>query len=112
MEEYLKTPLPVVNETNIKNFISKYVIVHGKVASSKSNTLYLRVNHETNVDIMIKNFNKPPKLESMIKVIGKVYPDQSLEYADYYQLGDDFDLASVNEMIPLLHHPEVQHLFC
>jgi hypothetical protein len=42
--EILKEALPLVNETNIKNYINRYVIIHGIVNSVKNNTLYLSMN--------------------------------------------------------------------
>ena len=43
--DYWKSPLPLVNDTNIQNFIKQYVIIHGKVQSINNNTLSLLVNH-------------------------------------------------------------------
>ena len=54
MEDYLSSPLPMVNETNLKNFIQKYVIIHGKVNSVKNNNLYLSINPDQNTDISVK----------------------------------------------------------
>lgn len=44
MEEIMSTSTPMVNETNMRNYINKYVILHGKVNSIKNNTLFLTLN--------------------------------------------------------------------
>jgi hypothetical protein len=111
MDDYLSTPLPMVNESNMKNFIGRYVIIHGKVSSIKNNCLFLSINPDANTDIIVKNFNQNVKQGATIKVIGKVYHDCSLEYLDCYQLGDEFDLKLLNDMIPVMHHKEVSSMF-
>ena len=40
----MNTPTPMVNETNMRNYINKYVILHGRVSSIKNNTLFLSIN--------------------------------------------------------------------
>lgn len=111
MEDYTTNPLPMVNESNMKNFVGRYAILHGKVSSVKGNTLFLRIDADTNIDVMVKNFNKNVTQDSVLKIIGKIYPDQSIEYVDHILLSDEFDLKLLNEAIPILHHREVKNLF-
>ncbi len=111
MEEYLQTPLPMVNDSNLKSFVGKYVIVHGRVNSVKNNSLFLQINPDNNTDLIVKNFNQAVKQGGVIKIIGKVFPDLSLEFLQCYQMQDDFDLKLLNEMIPIINHPEVSIMF-
>jgi hypothetical protein len=37
-------PMPLVNETNIRNYVNRYVIVHGRVSSLKDRVLYINMN--------------------------------------------------------------------
>lgn len=109
--DYLSIPISMVNDSNLRNYIGKYVIVHGKVNSLKNNTLFLDLNPESKIEIIVKNFNQAVKLGSTLKVIGKVYQDLSLEFLDFIQLSDDFDLRLLNDMIPIIHHKEVESMF-
>lgn len=111
MEEYCHTSLPCVNEINLKNFVNKYVILHGKVNSVKNNNLYLSINPEQNTDISVKNFTQNVKVGSTLKIIGRVFPDLSIEYLTHIQLNDDFDLKLLNEVIPIINHKEVSMMF-
>jgi hypothetical protein len=111
MEEYLHTPLPMVNEINMKSFTGKYAIIHGKVGSIKNNTLFLKVNVDNNTDVIIKNVNKNIRPDSQVKVIGKILPDQLIEFLDYIQLPDEFDLKLLNEAIPIFQNKEVSNMF-
>ncbi len=111
MDDYLASPLPMVNENNLKSFTNRYVIIHGKVASVKNNSLFLTINPETNTDIIVKNFTQNIKVGTILKIVGKVYTDQSLEYLDSYVLTDDFDLKLLNEALPIVHHKEVSAMF-
>jgi hypothetical protein len=111
MNEYCNTPLPLVNESNMKNYINRYVIIHGKVNSVKNNSLFLSINQDTNTDIIVKNFNQNVRVGSNIKIIGKVFNDLSLDYLDMIPLTDDFDLKLLNEMIPIINHKEVSSMF-
>ena len=43
--DYTKSSLPVLNETNIKNFINRYVIIHGIVNNVRHKTIYLNSNN-------------------------------------------------------------------
>jgi hypothetical protein len=113
-------PIPVVNETNIRNYVNKYVIVHGKVLSLKDKTLYLNMNPNQRKiyfnlagknDISVKNFSKSIKNDSTVKVIGKLYQDLSLEYYDHFELSDGFDLGLVNSAIPIIYNKEVCSAF-
>jgi len=38
---YVGEALPMVNETNMKNYNGKLVIIHGKVSSFKNSILYI-----------------------------------------------------------------------
>jgi hypothetical protein len=111
MNDYFSSPLPLVNESIMRSYIGRYVIIHGKVNSVKSNSLFLSINPDTNTDIIVKNFNQNVRIGSVIKVIGKVYQDLSLDYLDMVPLGDDFDLKLLNEMIPILQHKDVAPMF-
>lgn len=111
MEDYLSLSLPMVNETNMKNFVGKYVIVHGKVNSVKNNSLFLSINPELNTDIIVKNFSQNPMIGSNIKIVGKVYHDLSLDFLASNPLKEDFDLKMLNELIPIQHHPEISSMF-
>jgi hypothetical protein len=105
-------PLPMVNDGNIKNFVNRWVILHGKVASLKNGNLFLSVNPEKNTDIIVKSFNDMSvKQGDTLKIIGKVYHDLSLELSSFYKLSEDFDLKLLNEMLPIIHHKEVQGMF-
>ena len=113
MDDYSVNPLPMINETNIRNFIGRYAILHGKVSSIRNNTLFLCLNPDSSVstDISVKNFNQVVKIGNNIKVIGKIYGDMSVEFLDFYNLSDEFDLKLVNDSIPILHNKEVSTFF-
>lgn len=111
MAEYQQNALPVVNETNMKSFIGRYVIIHGKVNSVKGTNLFLTINTELNSDIIIKNFDKNVRQNAMLKIVGKVFGDLSVEAIDTFMLADDFDLKLMNETIPIINHPEVSMMF-
>ena len=111
MNEYYSSPLPLVNESNMKSFVNRYVIIHGKVNSVKNNSLFLSINPDTNTDIIVKNFNQNVRVGSIIKIVGKVFQDLSIEYLDMIPLSDEFDLKLMNEMIPILGHREVAPMF-
>jgi hypothetical protein len=101
----------MVNDTNIKNFINRYVIIHGRVGSIKSNTLFLSVNLDTNTEVIVKNFNQQAERGDCLKIIGKVASDLSIEFLDVYRIKDDFDLKLLNDAIPIIHHKEVFSMF-
>ncbi len=109
--DYWKSPLPLVNDTNIQNFIKQYVIIHGKVQSINNNTLSLLVNPSTNVEILINGFNQKFEEGTYLKIIGKVESDKSIEYVDNIVLQNDFDLELCNQVVPLWNHKEVAGFF-
>ena len=93
--DYWKSPLPLINDTNIQHFINQYVIIHGKVQSINNNTLSLLVNPSTNIEILINGFNQKFDEGTFLKIIGKVESDKSIEYVDNIVLENDFDLDFV-----------------
>lgn len=109
--DYTKSPLPLINRSNITGYIGQYVIVHGKCNGIKNGSLTLNVQTEPSADILVNNFNRSFPMNTNLKIIGKVSGDQSIEFLDVIQLQDDFDLDLVNEMIPILNHKEVAGMF-
>lgn len=61
---------------------------------------------------MVKNC-KNPKLKQgiLIKVLGKMQQDTSLDYIESIQLDDNFDLVTFNELIPLMHNRNCSSFF-
>lgn len=109
--DYTSGPLPLINSTNIARHVNQYVVVHGKVSSIKSNILYLKIQHEPSVEVLVNNFTKTYPVDSYLKIIGKVAQDKSIEFLDCYLLQNDFDLDIVNEIIPMMNNKEVAGLF-
>lgn len=109
--DYTSGPLPLVNNLNIAQYVNQYVIIHGSVSSIKNNTLYLKIQQEPSVEVLVNNFTKSFSPNAYLKIIGKVAQDKSIEFLDCYLLQDDFDLDIVNEMIPMMNNKEVAGLF-
>jgi hypothetical protein len=60
----------------------------------------------------VKNVSQHQMKSGLIlKVVGKVYPDLSVELLQFYQLQENFDLKLLNDMIPIIHHPQVSSMF-
>lgn len=111
MTDYMSVGIPMINETNISHFANRLAIVHGKVVTIKNNILYLSYNPEKNLDIVVKNFNQNYPAGTILKIVGKMYSDQSMEFMDCYKLEQNFDLKLLNETIPLFSTPEVSPMF-
>jgi len=109
--DYMKTGLALVNHSNIDNYKNQYVIIHGKVQSINNNTLNLIIDAKNSHDLLINGFNKDIQIGEYIALIGKVESDKSLDFVDMIQLGKDFDLEFVNEIIPLSSHQNAKNFF-
>ena len=107
--DYMKSGLSLVNNTNINEYKGQYVIVHGKVKSIKNGTLTLLIDSNEN-ELLINNFKKEVPANENLMIVGKVDSDNSLEYVDLINLGKDFDLDFVNELIQL-SSPHINHYF-
>lgn len=113
MQEYLKSPLPLVTNSTYRNYQGKTVIVHGRVTAIKNNTLYLNINPEMDNDteLIVKNFNQLAEVGEILKVVGKVYPDFSLEFFECYHLNEYFDLKLLYGFITISQHDEFAPMF-
>ena len=110
-KDYMESGLTLVNQTNIKNFKNKNVIVHGKIQSIRNNILYLLIDPMNNKELIINGFRKNIPSGEFIVIIGKVAADLSLDFVDFIQLDKDFDLDYVNEIIPISDHPDTKYFF-
>ena len=113
-EYYTESPLHLVNTNNIGSHVGERVVVHGKVKGMKNETLTLQTSAEKEGDeILVSNVsvNKEFPQNSLVKIIGQVNGDKSVEYIDSIKLNNDFDLNIVNEVIPIMEHREVAGMF-
>jgi len=106
-DNILKSPLPLVNDSNISSFINQFVITHGKVQNINNNTLTIIVNTQTNKEILVNNCHKNFEQGIYVKIIGKVAGDQSIEFLDDTILENDFDLDLINQIVPIWNHKVV-----
>ena len=111
IQDYMKTGLTLVNQTNINFCKNKYVIVHGKIQSIKNNTLNLLIDPINNFELLINGFRKNIPLGEFVAIIGKVAADKTLDFVDLIKLDKDFDLEYANEIISLSFHYDVKHFF-
>lgn len=110
-DDYMKSPLPFVNEKNIGRYIGQYSIIHGKCNWMKENVLSLQVNEEMKSEILVTNCKKNIPQNTYVKVIGKIAGDNSIEFLDLLEMQSDFDLGIVNDFIECVENNIVSCYF-
>lgn len=99
----LKAGVPIVNHIDIKDNVSKEVMIFGKIASRKDETLFLNTTSSGDSTIIVKGFRGESKSE-YIAIIGTVQIDGSLLYKDCFtEEMENFDfLDNLNKLLDLV----------
>lgn len=93
----------LVNHTNIKSNINKYVMIFGKITSQNHDTIYLGTTEgENGPQVMIKGCSKRI-LSKYASFVGTAEADGSISYLDSFtEEMDNFDfLDNYNKLIDI-----------